>query len=290
MRFATIPPIVLAFAFALLLAVPFSILAGRRGGRFRALPGWSGFWVFFAILLGLLSRAGRWPGFIALGALMFVGLKQYFFTTPVRPQDRWALFAANLAIPFALWPAFVGNETLYLALVPLGLPLLFPVLLSAGRGHDGLLDSIGRVLLGAVVFIVAMSHLGLMTHRPEGWIELYGILALVSDLVQRLAGRLKAGGQEVRRGLSGFVTSAAVSGALGYGLGAYGGTSERHGAIAGLIVACAVAGGALVAEAVAEEQEITTPSMMHGRYAFLDRVLPAIWAAPFFYTYLRLVS
>ena len=290
MRFYSIPPIDLAFAFALLLAVPFSILASRRGGRFRALPGWSGFWVFFAILLGTLSRGGKAWGFLLLAALMFVGIKQFFFLAPVRPYDRWALFTANLAIPLALWPAYSGKEYLYMVVVPLGLTMTLPVILAMGRGHEGLLDSMGRLLLGVAVFIFGMSHLGLMVHRPEGWLEMFGVLALVADLVQRLAGRLHPGGDEVRRGIAGFVTSAAICGALGYGLGIYGGTTERHGAIAGLVVACGIAAGARVAEAVADELEITTPSAIHGRYAFLDRALPAIWAAPFYYHYLRYVS
>ena len=50
----------------------------------------------------------------------------------------------------------------FLAIVPVGLFLLFPVLLSLGSWQDGLLESLGRMLLGVLLFVFCAAHLGLL--------------------------------------------------------------------------------------------------------------------------------
>src|SRR5262245_61339443 len=153
MRLA-IPPIIPALALALLLAAPFSFLVGRRGGRHRSLPGWVGFWVFLGGLLVALARADRRFSFPLLGILMFMGLKQYFFVTPLRPQDRWAILVAYLSIPLTLWPAYRGNPDDFFVAV-IALLLLLPFLVAMVTQQGGFLDSAGRVLVGALVFVVS---------------------------------------------------------------------------------------------------------------------------------------
>ena len=51
-----IPKLVWIFAATLAIVAPFAVLLGRRGGRYRALPGWIGAWSQFAVLIFALSR------------------------------------------------------------------------------------------------------------------------------------------------------------------------------------------------------------------------------------------
>jgi predicted CDP-diglyceride synthetase/phosphatidate cytidylyltransferase len=61
------------------------------------------------------------------------------------------------------------------------------------------------------------------------------------------------------------------------------------GAVTGVLVAGAVAGGRLVAGAVAEDLDMAASSTVVGRAAFLDRTIPAIFAAPVVYHFLKSV-
>jgi len=127
-----IPRIDAALAVAVALTGLAALIWGRRGGRFRELPGWSAFWLLFGLLLVCLSRLAPWVSFVLLAMWMFAALRSYFFVAPVRPRDRYAILATYLSVPFALWPAFLGSDDMFLATVPVTLFLFIPVFLSIG--------------------------------------------------------------------------------------------------------------------------------------------------------------
>ena len=81
-----IPTIDWTLALAVAAAGFVALVSRRRGGRFRALPGWSGFWVGYAIILICLSRASRWVSYPLLAILMFVSFESVLLrgagTTP----------------------------------------------------------------------------------------------------------------------------------------------------------------------------------------------------------------
>jgi len=284
-----VPKLVWILAATLALIAPLAILAGRRGGRFRALPGWISAWAQFAILIVVLSRLPYKISFPLLGVVMFVALKQYFTLTPLRPQDRWAIVVAYVSIPLSLWPTWAGSFGLLSAATVIGLFLLIPVLLSVVPRQPGLLDALGRVLLGVLVFVFCAAHFGLMTRLPQGSLELFGMTALLADLPQRLTGRIRPGDERVRP-FVGLVASVAVAAAVGASLAPLAATAPLHGAVAGSLIALAMAGGSLVSDAVAQDLMRTQSDAILGRAAFLDRTLPAIYAAPVFYHYLRAVA
>jgi hypothetical protein len=60
--------------------------------------------------------------------------------------------------------------------------------------------------------------------------------------------------------------------------------------VAGGLLALAMAGGSLVSDAVAQDLMRTQSDAVLGRAAFLDRSLPALYAAPIFYHYLRAIA
>jgi phosphatidate cytidylyltransferase len=283
-----IPRLDIVLAVLLALIAPLAIVAGRRGGRFRGLPGWIWAWTQFSILIVALSRAPSSISFTLLGIVMFVALKQYYFLTPLRPQDRWAIFLSYASVPLALWPAW-GSFTLLSGATIVGLFLLFPVLLSISRRQPGLLDALGRVLLGEFVFVVCAAHFGLMTKLPDGCLELFAIVALVADLPQRLIGRMRPGGGTVRPFLGLVVSSACAAGA-GALLANSAGIVWIHGAVAGLLASLGTAAGSLVCDAVAQDLDRSPSDALLGRAAFLDRTLPVIYAVPAFYHYLRTIT
>ena len=188
-----LPKIEWALAAALALSALSALVTRRRGGHFRGLPGWVGFWAVFAGILVSLSRLQPWISLTMLGLLMFVGLRAYFFVVPVRPRDRYALLAAYLAIPVALYSAFTGSQATFLAVVPVGLFLLFPVLLSVGPPQKGLLESVGRILLAVLFFVFCSAHLGLLVHWEQpGLPALFGVLVTPAEAPGRCAAKAQS--------------------------------------------------------------------------------------------------
>lgn len=282
-----IPVIDLALAVAVGITVVVALLYRRRGGRFRELPGWSGFCVMFGALLVCLSRVMPWISFALLGMLMFGALRAYFFVAPVRPRDRFAIMAAYLAIPLVLWPAFTGAHETFFATVPISLFLFVPVFLCFGRTQEGLLDSMGRTLLGVLFFIFCAGHLGLLVHeQPSGLLELFGILVIATELPQRLFGRFRPGSGWVQP-TAGIVVSILLAIAVGFLVSPLCGLIEEDGGRAGLLVAVAVTLGAFVGGAVAQDLAQTAVTSRYGGGAFLNRMVPAVYAAPVFFHYIN---
>jgi predicted CDP-diglyceride synthetase/phosphatidate cytidylyltransferase len=283
---ALVPPVDRALLIALASAGLVAVVSRPRGGRFRGLLGWVGFWLVFAGILVCLSRGPAWLSLTLLGLLMFGGLRTYFSMAPVRPRDRYALLAAYLTIPFALYPGFEGSTSTFLATVPLVLFLLLPALLSVGPAQDGLLDSLGRILFGVLLFVFCAAHLGLMVRwRVAGLLELFAVLMLASELPQRLAGRFRQGAGWLRPAL-GVLAGVVLATMLGFGIGPSCGLVEEDGARAGLLVAVAATLGAVVNGAVVRDLAAGSTVARVGRGMLLDRVGPAIYAAPVFFHYL----
>ena len=283
--FQQIPSMDLVLGIAVLISGSIGVVLGRRGGHFRGLPGWAGFWLGFATLLIALALAPRWASFILLAGLMFAQIRVYFFVAPVRPSDRWAILAAYIAIPLVLYPAYLGKAGMFMAAVPVLLFLSIPVLVAIGPRSEGLLDSMGRTLLGTWFFVFCTAHLGLLAHKPDGQIELYGVLVLAAELPRRLIGPVRPGWPRYRVVL-GVVASMLMAGAAGLWLGESCGLVEEDAARAGLLVALTVAGAGIVSHAVARDLEVKGASGYVGRPAFLDRAMTAVYAAPVYYHYL----
>lgn len=283
-----VPDTALLLGVTLFAAAMLALAVGRRGGRFRGLPGWFASWFIFAGLLVGLSRGPRWLSFGLLALVMFAALKTYFFIAPVRPRDRYAILAAYASIPFVLYPAMQGSDDTFVALVPVSLFLVLPLLLSLGPTQAGLLDSMGRIMLGVVFFLYGTAHIGLLVHEPVGTLELFGAMALGADLPQRLAGRFRPGKASWGM-LPGLVVGLLAAMAMGYFVGPAVGLGPWQGATAGALVTLGVTAGAIVSYAVARDLGIGKTSALLGRGAFLDRAAPVVYAAPVFYHYLALI-
>jgi len=282
-----LPRLDLALAGAVAITGLFSSLSRRRGGRFRELPGWAWFWTFGAVVLIALTHAPRYVSFPLLALAMFAALRTYFFLAPVRPRDRYAILASYLSIPFALWPAYLGKQTLFLAVVPVTLFLFIPVFLAIGPTEERMLDSMGRTLLGVLLFVFCLAHLGLLAHYElRGVLELFGILVLASELPQRLAGRFRSGSGWWIKPTIGIPISLIAAVSLGYFLGPWCGLDEGDAARAGFLVFVAVTMGALVNDALSKDLSLTSPSVRRGRGGMLNRIGPAAYAAPVFFHYL----
>jgi predicted CDP-diglyceride synthetase/phosphatidate cytidylyltransferase len=287
---AALPDMALVLAVAVLVAAGVALPLASRGGRFRALPGWVAFWAFFAGLLVLLSKVPIVAGLVVLGAVMFGSMRDYFFLAPMRPRDRWAILVAYLTIPAVLVPVYTGSYGAFLAGVLLSLLLIQPAALSVGTPQPGLLDALGRVLLGLLVFVFCAGHLGWMAQwegrRPDGLLELFGILVLGSELPQRIAGRLRPG-EAVLRPLAGIVGGIVAAAGLALWLGADVEVRGTDAVVLGVLVACSVAAGRTVTEAVSQDLSMAPGSARVGRGALLDRAMPAVYAAPLFFHYVQ---
>jgi len=267
----------------LVVGVP-SLLLASRGGRFRGLPGWAGFWFFFGILLVILSRSPNWIGYVLLGLLLFGCVREYFYLAPLRRQDRWAILFAYLSIPTILYAIFIDSYPAFVTAIVIFLFLFIPTGLSLGSPEKGLLDSMGRVLLALLVFVFCGGHLAWMSHEPPGTLELFGTLVLVSELPQRLTGRIRLH-DGVLRTLVGMAISFVAAAGIGAWLAPWSGLEPREGLLAGLLVCLCVTAGGVVTGAVAHDLSLSASSARLGRAALLDRITPAIYAAPLYYHY-----
>ena len=282
-----VPRLDLVLAAAIGITGLASLVSRRRGGRFREMPGWAGFWTIGAVVLMSLSHAPKYVSVPLLAIVMFAALRTYFFLAPVRPRDRYAILASYLSIPFALWPAYLGSQDLFLAVVPVSLFLFIPVFLAIGPPEAGMLDSMGRTLLGVLLFVFCLAHLALLSHHElTGVLELFGVLVLAAELPQRLAGRFRWGSGWWIRPTIGSPISLLLTIGLGWYLGPWCGLDAGDAGRAGFLVFVAVTMGALVNDAVSKDLSLTSPSVRRGRGALLDRIVPAAYAAPVFFHYL----
>ena len=281
----SVPPIVQALGVAILATAAIALPLSGRGGRWRALPGWVAFWAFFAPLLVALSRVSRHVSIPILGLVMFAALREHFYLAPVRPQDRWAIWFAYGSIPLALYGASVANFGIFLAAVLLALFLILPTLLAAGA-QPGYLDAMGRILLGMLVYVFCTGHLGFLVHAPTGQLELFGVLVLGAEGPQRLAGRPRQD-QPILQPLLGVVAGLVLACGLGAWVGPWAGLTVTRGAVAGALVAASVLAGRMVTEAVTVDLTHAASASVVGRAAFLDRTMPAVYAAPLYYHYLH---
>lgn len=277
--------ILLVLVASVLFVLLISLAMGTRGGRYRALPGWGVFWILFGALLVVLGRVTPWVSLPLLGAVMFLSIREYSFLAPLRRQDRWATLLIYVSIPGFLYPVFIDNYGGFLATILLYLFLFLPSILSLGAPQEGLLDSLGRVMLGVLVFVFSTAHLGFLIHMPLGSLEWFGILVLASELPQRLTGRLRFR-KGVLRSLVGTLFSFALAAGAGAWLGPTFGISAAMGGIGGAMVALAVTAGGVVTEAVARDLALSPSAARVGRAALLDRLTPVVYAAPLFYHFL----
>ena len=197
------------------------------------------------------------------------------------------MLASYVAIPVALLLGSGVSQASFLAALSVLLFLVLPVLLTIGASQEGLLESMGRLLLGVLLFVFCASHIGLMAHWPKtGLPELYALLVLAAELPQRLAGRF---GRETAklRATIGLAVGLAAAAAVGFVLGPSCGLVEEDAARAGLLVGIAVTLGSLVTGGVMRNLALGSAATRVGRGAFLDRAIPAVYAAPVFFHYLN---
>ena len=74
---------------------------------------------------------------------------------------------------------------------------------------------------------------------------------------------------------------------MGFWLGPRSGLVEEDAARAGFLVGLAVTLGALVSNGLAQGLAMSTSASTVGRGAFLNRTVPAVYAAPVFFHYLN---
>lgn len=291
----SVPRIDIALALLVAIAAVIALSASRRGGRYRGLPGWIGFWVAFSGILLALDHLPVWVSFPMLAALMYFALRGYFFVAPVRSGDRYAVLASYLTIPLALYAAWAGSQEVFLAAVPVGLFLIIPAFVAAGPAQEGMLDSMGRFLLGVLFFVYCTAHLALLADLQSsalpkatfsGLPQLFGVLVLGAELPQRLTSRIQHGAGWMRPTI-GIVGSLVLASALGFVLGESAGLIKEDGAKAGLLVAVAVTLGSMVSNSVARDLNLDSTAERIGRGAYLDRTAPAVYAAPVLFHYLN---
>lgn len=267
--------------------------AGRQAGaaaagpsgeivrRSRLLPGWVR---ALAALLVVLAVA-RWISLTAaiwlLAAYSFLGLREYFSLADIRLQDRWALLASYLCIPFVFHLVAIDWYGFFIVSIPVYVFLIVPILVAAGRTSRGTVFSIGVIDFGLFLLVYCTAHIAYLM-RFSLLLATFLVLAVAaSDLLDR---RLKLPGIP-RPALR--TAALIVSLALGWFLVRAAGVPAGHAVAVSLLTPVLVTIGNATFAVIEEDLGISEARLGPGRGRTLNALKPYLVPAPVVFHYLR---
>lgn len=155
-------------------------------------------WWIMGIVFCLAVSVDRVISLVFIAAVSFLATREYLTVIGTRPADRRAILWAYLTIPFQYFWIHQGRYEIFIIFIPVFMLLSIPFRLAFRGSPAGVVDSIGRIHWGMMLFIFGISHLAyLVYHQPAGWHGPPGSLLLfvvivteVCDVIQFLLARL----------------------------------------------------------------------------------------------------
>jgi phosphatidate cytidylyltransferase len=150
-----------------------------------------------AVLLAFLAVA-HWvsftPALWLLALLSFSGLREYLSLTDLRPEDRWAMLAAYLSVPFLFYLVQIDWYGFFIVSIPVYVFVIVPFLVAlGGRDPLGSVFSAGAIDFGLFLFVYCLGHLAYLA-RASTALALWLVLGvMVCDLIDRQVSRLGGG-------------------------------------------------------------------------------------------------
>jgi len=154
----------------------------------------------FRILLCLLASLAiaQWISITMaiwlLALLSFAALREYLSLADLRPEDRWAMLAAYVSIPFLFYLVQVDWYGFFIVSIPVYVFVIVPFLVAlGGKEARGSVFSAGAIDLGLFLFVYCLGHLAYLA-RASTALALFLVLGvLVSDVIDRQMARFGAG-------------------------------------------------------------------------------------------------
>lgn len=141
-------------------------------------------WLYFLFITVTIAISPN-IGVIVLALISFMGMREYFTLTTIRPQDRLGVWGAFLTIPcmaLALWMNWYHPFVVFMLLYSF-LGISYLVVLGGGTS-DGTVFSIGVIVFGILLFVVGNGHVGFLT-IGSAWLTVLVIVAI--SLVDSIA-------------------------------------------------------------------------------------------------------
>lgn len=141
-------------------------------------------WLYFLFITVTIAISPN-IGVIVLALISFMGMREYFTLTTIRPQDRLGVWGAFLTIPcmaLALWMNWYHPFVVFMLLYSF-LGISYLVVLGGGTS-DGTVFSIGVIVFGILLFVVGNGHVGFLT-IGSSWLTVLVIVAI--SLVDSIA-------------------------------------------------------------------------------------------------------
>lgn len=141
-------------------------------------------WLYFLYITVTIAISPN-IGVIVLALISFMGMREYFTLTTIRPQDRLGVWGAFLTIPcmaLALWMNWYHPFVVFMLLYSF-LGISYLVVLGGGTS-DGTVFSIGVIVFGILLFVVGNGHVGFLT-IGSSWLAVLVIVAI--SLVDSIA-------------------------------------------------------------------------------------------------------
>lgn len=141
-------------------------------------------WLYFLFITVTIAISPN-IGVIVLALISFMGMREYFTLTTIRPQDRLGVWGAFLTIPcmaLALWMNWYHPFVVFMLLYSF-LGISYLVVLGGGTS-DGTVFSIGVIVFGILLFVVGNGHVGFLTIGST-WLTVLAIVAI--SLVDSIA-------------------------------------------------------------------------------------------------------
>ncbi|MBC8367221.1 hypothetical protein H8E52_07415 [bacterium] len=238
---------------------------------------------YLGALFGLLALADWFSFSVAIWIMAFfafLALREYFSLLDLRLEDRWAILAAYLAIPFMVYFIFIDWYGLFIISIPVYVFLVIPFLAALGGGEGkGIVYSIGALDFGLFLFVYCMGHLGYLAFFSVRMTLLLVMSVAVCDLLCRFL--------PLRNPVIRFLTGAIIVCAGAWALSPWTGIPPWHSLALGLIIPFMVQAGHFTLRAIESDLGVRPDALEPGRGLVLDSLKAYLFSAPIVFHYLR---
>lgn len=290
--------VILVIASAIGFVLKASVARGQPHGGIDNLNARIKAWWVMVLVSGVAFLFGGAGVTLLFVFVSFVTLHEFMSVTCVRNHGHPALAASYLIVlPLQYLLIYLGRYGAYSIFVPVYSFLILPIVITAARDTQGLLEHVAKMQWGLVICVYCISHVpALLTLEIPGYegrnLLLIVFLVLVvqsSDVLQyvwgKLCGRRKVAPvvspSKTWEGLVGGVASATTLGAALYWITPF---AAWQAALMALAITSMGFFGGLVMSAIKRAYGAKDwGRMIEGHGGMLDRLDSVVFAAPVFF-------
>ncbi len=256
-------------------------------------------WWLITFLISLAVIGNKLIGFIFVGFISFLALKEYISLIPTRRADRRVLLWAYLAIPAQLYFLSVNWLEMFYLFVPLYMFLAIPMRMIFVGENKGFIKSVGTIHWGLMATTYSIGYLAAFLIVPKSLNPIAGgvglllfllIINSINDVAQYVFGKTfgkrkiipKISPKKTYEGFFGGIFSAIVLSIL---IAPYLTPLNNSQAFcAGLIISVSGFIGDIVLSALKRDMGVKDSStLIPGHGGILDRIDSLIYTAPLFF-------